>query len=301
MQRSRLLRTPAALAAATILTAMLAAACGGGGGNAASEGGVARPVRGGPVPGSTSAPSPAGGRVPHSGQAAVAQLPAQIIRTAEISLRVERGGVDAAIDRINTAVGTFGGFVESTSVRGTKVQFGRVVVRVPVDQFDPALHELESLGEVRGSSVSGRDVTAQFVDLDARLRNLRTQETVLRHLLARAPSVSATLRVQGPLSDVQLEIERLTGERNVLANRTELSTISLDLSEPGRRPPVVAPAEVSKPQLQKAWQAAIATFLGVLYGLIVALGVLIPLAIVGGIGFLIYRLIRARQRARIAA
>jgi hypothetical protein len=136
------------------------------------------------------------------------------------------------------------------------------------------------------------------VDLEARLRNLRTQESVLRRLLANAPTVNATLKVQNVLSGVQLGIEELTGQLAALSNQVDLSTIRLDLSEPGA--PATQEEGVEKPKLRLAFDTSIAAFLGVGYGLIVAVGVLIPLSILVLVGMPVFRAVRNRWRARTA-
>jgi Domain of unknown function (DUF4349) len=121
---------------------------------------------------------------------------------------------------------------------------------------------------------------------------------VLRSLLANAPTVNATLKVQRVLSDVQLGIEELTGQLDALSQQLGLSAIRLDLFEPGAAP--LQTEGVEKPKLRLAFDTSIAAFLGVVYGLIVAIGVLIPLSILVLAGLPVYRAVRKRWRARSA-
>src|SRR5206468_11266704 len=136
-----------------------------------------------------------------------------------------------------------------------------LTIRVPVASFEDAMHDLRGIGTVQRQSISGRDVTSQFVDLEARLRNFETQEKVLLGLLSKATTIAGTFRVQRTLSDVQLRIEELTGQRRVLSNRAELSTIDVELFEAGDSP-VVQTQEVAieKPQLSAAMTWAEAVF-----------------------------------------
>ena len=78
-----------------------------------------------------------------------------------------------------------------------------------------------------------------------------------------------------------------------------LSTIRLEISEPGATP--LTTEGVGKPKLRLALDTAVAAFLGVFYGLIVGIGVLIPLSILALTGLLVYRAIRTRVGARAAA
>jgi uncharacterized protein DUF4349 len=278
------------LAAVTALVALgfVATACGSGGGGTVS----------GEVGGdATRAAAPVAG--PVVGQAAA--LPAlqqRVIKRALLDLEVGSGTFEDALDRASVTAGRYGGYVETSSTRGVRVKSGRLVIRVPAINFERAVHALRALGQVQHQTVTGRDVTSRFVDLQARLRNLKTQESVLRRLLANAPTVTATLRVQRVLSDVQLGIEELTGQIDALSEQVDLSTIRLDLFEPGAAP--LQAEGVEKPKLRLAFDTAIAAFLGVIYGLVVAIGVLIPLSILAVACLPVYRAVRNRWRARAA-
>src|SRR5205807_10158843 len=127
---------------------------------------------------------------------------------------------------------------------------------------------------------SSRDVTSEFVDLGARLRNARAQEHVLLGILQGATTVSATLEVQRTLSDVQLQIEQLVGQQRALQNRAVLGTIVVDLFEAGKKKPPPAVATVCgtvNPRLAEAWDRAKSVFFGLLYCLVLCLGVAVQL------------------------
>jgi hypothetical protein len=141
--------------------------------------------------------------------------------------------------------------------------------------------DLTGLGTVQSRSVSGQDVTNQYVDLNARLRTWEAQEAVLLRLMKRATSVEATLRVQSNLQDVQFRIEQIKGQLRVLENQTELATIDVSMHEPGV---VIHPLQIhqadERPSLAEAWTKAVDGFLGVLYATVVGLGYLIPIALI---------------------
>jgi len=250
------------------------------------------------VTGTTGATGPSATGIGLEPLSAVPRIGQDIVKTARLTVEVRRGGFDDAFDRASVVAGTYGGFVESSSTQGVKSKSGSLTIRVPAASFEDAMHDLRGIGEVQRQSISGRDVTAQFVDLEARLRNFETQEKVLLGLLAKATTIEGTLRVQRTLSDVQLRIEELTGERRVLANRTELSTIDMDMFEAGAPPVVnVQTTVVEKPKLSEALTRAEAVFLGLIYGIVVGLAVVIPLSLLGLAGWFLVR----RYRARVAA
>jgi hypothetical protein len=287
-------------AVVTVLAAIaaLASACGANGSGGEGGGGVAAP------------PAARSNRVTGAGASVesitrahvvggVPALEPKVVKHGVLVVEVPKGSFDEAMDRASVTAGRYGGFVETSSTQGVKVRSGTLVIRVPSDRFERAVHDLRALGQVRGQTISGRDVTSRIVDLQARLRNLKTQEAVLRRLLAKAPTVKATLNVQRVLSDVQLGIEELTGQLDALGNQVDLSTIRLEISEPGATP--ITAQGVEKPKLRVAFDTAVAAFLAVIYGLTVGIGALIPVLLLAGIAFLAFRMIRERRRAAAAA
>lgn len=222
--------------------------------------------------GSSGDESASGSAVTSSRPLTAPDLGPNVIKTADIRLEVPRDGFRAAVqDAIATAEAR-GGFVLTSEVSGTKELRGSVVLRVPAESFEAALAELKDLGKIRSENITGQDVTEEFVDLDARLRNLEAQETVLLRLMDRATTVSGTIKVQRELSGIQLEIERLRGRLRFLQDQTSFSTLRVDLVQAGAVAPEPAGA------LTKAWRNARDTFVAVVSAVIVGAGFLIPVA-----------------------
>jgi len=184
----------------------------------------------------------------------------RIIRTADLSVEVPEGAFDEVWDRALKVADRFGGSVLTTS-RGSgdpereAVAFGELTIRVPSERFEEAAIAVRALGEVRSDQTSSQDVTEEYVDLTSRLRHLRAQEDALLTLMGRARSVQDILVVQRELANVQAEIERVTGRINFLDARTEFSTISLRLGEPGVFTLSKPPSE--GPSFAKAWETAL--------------------------------------------
>jgi hypothetical protein len=222
--------------------------------------------------------------------AGAVSLPAvgpRVIKTARLSVEVGRDGLpDAVQDVVGIAEGA-GGFVLSTELAGEGSGTGTVVVRVPAEEFEAALAAIGDLGDVARRTVSGEDVSEEFVDLEARLRNFEAQEAVLLRLMDRATTIGETIRVQRELTGVQLEIERIRGRLRFLEDRTSLGTITVGMREAGA-------AVASKTTLEKAFEQAGEAALTVISMLIVALGFAIPIAALGGIGVLAFKLVRPR-------
>ena len=218
--------------------------------------------------------------------AAAPDVRPSVIKTANLEVEVPSDAFGRSISDVGAIAARHGGYVVSTSVGGADARRGSTTIRVPAERFEQALGEIRALGEVRSETVSGQDVGQEFVDLEARLRNLQAQEAVLLRLYDEAATIQDTIRVQQEVSNVQLQIEEIRGRLNYLQDQTAFGTISVALAEEG----VAAPG-----LLERAWDAAIDGFVGVVAGAIVVLGYVLPFAIVAGLGFLIFRRVRRRE------
>jgi hypothetical protein len=213
-------------------------------------------------------------------------VPSAVIKTATLDLRVRHGQFGRAMDAANQIALRFGGYVSRSTSFGTKVHDGTLVMRVPAHAFNPARLAVEKLGRPTNEVVSGRDVTRQLVNLGARLGNLESQQRALRALMRRAVSVSDTIRVQGVLQGVELQMEEIQGELNYLHDRTSMSTISIAVHEAGARP---APPQHAT-AIWKAGARAADAATAVVSGVIVGAGYVIPIAILALLAVLIGRL-----------
>ena len=265
-----------------VVAGLLLAACGGGSdagdGDAAPDEGVEASQAG------DRADAPAGEEV--SAEVGAATLPGvgpSVIKTAEIGLEVERDGFEDALQEATAVASVEGGFVLSSSIEGREARRGSIVLRIPSDRFEAAMASLRDLGSVQRERVAGEDVGQEFVDLEARLRNLRAQEAVLLRLMDEAGSVTDTIRVQKELTDIQLEVERIRGRLRYLEDQTSFGTIAVSMAEAG----VAVPQEPSI--IAKAWERAAEGFLSVIGGLITALGVLAPIAVLALLGWVAIR------------
>jgi hypothetical protein len=223
-------------------------------------------------------------------RAALVRELARVIRTAEIGLVIPPDSFDERFANAVDIASAQEGFVSTST---TRERAGSVTMRVPAANFAATLRSLRELGEVEVQSIQGRDVTAEYVDLRARLRIAKSRRAVLLRLMDRAVSIEQTIRVQNALDETQLRIEELQGQVRFLDDRTSLATIRLNLREEG----VEAAAEIETPSIPNAFERSFAGFVGVIAGVVVGLGYLIPLV---GIGLLAWLVISRVRRHRTA-
>jgi hypothetical protein len=245
-----------------------------------------------PAPGPAVAPS----------LAAADQAGAKVVKSATLRVEVGKNRFQSSFERAASIAAGHGGYLASSSAATVddKASEGTITVRVPADQFENARRDLSGLGKVEHQEISGQDVTAQLVDYDARIRSLQAQEEALSTLLAKARSVGEVLEVQGQLFNVRQQIEQLQAERANLDAQAEMSTINLTIFEPGaaltKRGGEPEPATGLARSWARAWDGAIA----VVGGTVIVIGYLVPLALLGLIGWGVWRLATRRRRPTAA-
>ena len=252
---------------------------------AEGAGGIA--TTGGAVRAADDAGAGGGGATTSAGGA----LPLErVVRTADIRLRV-RGDVAAAADRAAVLASSLGGFVTSSSTSsGGRAPTAELTLRVPAARFDDARARLGRLGRVESTELAGEDVGGQLVDLDARLRSLRAEETALDALLARAGDIGQILQVRDRLTGVRTQVEQLAGQQAALQDRAALATIHVSMRRLG------APADSSEEGsgFGDSVETAADAFVAVVGGMAIVLGVLLPFAALALLAWPVVRLVRRR-------
>ena len=158
---------------------------------------------------------------------------AKVIRNGSLTLVV--ASPTSAVEDIQLIIaGIPGAFIATADVRQAgDLQPTVLTLRVPAAEFDRAMAALRGLAqEVLAEQVTARDVTEEYSDLDARLRNLQAAETQLLALVEQTDNVEDLLKVEQRLAEVRGEIEQLQGRLNVLENRIALATINVLLHAP---------------------------------------------------------------------
>ena len=213
----------------------------------------------------------------------------QVIANANISLVV--ADTATALTGIEQVVSDLGGYVADMDLAkggydDSEFLRGSITLRVPATSLEDALELLQALAtDINYLNVNRQDVTDQYSDLDARLRNLRATETELLALLTEVrerpnSKVEDILAVHRSLTQIREEIETLQGRKNLLDNQIGFSTIWVELiPDSVFRPIVEEPWSASGP-MRNALRALVATLQGLLTALIWAVLYLAPLLLV---------------------
>lgn len=168
-----------------------------------------------------------------------------IVRTGEMSLVVE--DVTQVSNEIAQLAARFDGYVVSSSISGEEEDMrGWISIRVADEKFDQALAELRNLAvRVKSESTNSEDVTEEYIDLEARLKNAEATEQQYLALLEKATDVEDILRIYESLSRVRQEIEQIKGRMQYLERTSSMSLISVSLE----------PQATAKPLVRAGWSA----------------------------------------------
>ena len=156
----------------------------------------------------------------------------KVIKTANIDMEVD--SILTAIPAIENITKRLEGIIlnSSSSEDPTGAKYGYISVKVPVDTFNQARADIKEVGVfIRNENTNARDVTEEFIDIEAQLINLRAQENSYRTLLNRATKIEDILTITNSLTNVRTQIERIEGRRRFLEGQTDFSTINVSLSE----------------------------------------------------------------------
>jgi len=172
-----------------------------------------------------------------------------VIRNADMDIVV--ADPKQAADDIARMAEQMGGYVVSANVHtrrsadDVEMLYGHIMVRVPAEKFDEAVEQIGNMAErIDRKEITGQDVTAEYVDLESRLKNLEATEAQLQRIMNEAVSTEDVLSVYQELSRVRGEIEQVKGRMKYLRDSARMSAISVNLT----------PSEAAKPFTIGGWQ-----------------------------------------------
>lgn len=151
---------------------------------------------------------------------------------------IQNGAMDLVVsrpsevlERIRQLADAATGFTVTSESRGAdENQSASVTIRVPQLKFKEVHEAIRKMGiRVDGEHFEAQDVTKQYVDQAARLRNLRAQEAQYLGILKQAKNVKDTLEVSDKLNSVRGEIERQQAEFETLSKQVETVALTISL------------------------------------------------------------------------
>jgi hypothetical protein len=153
----------------------------------------------------------------------------KVLRSAALELEVKSPA--ECVEKVRALADRLGGALEKSQLTGDPYNNeGAITIRVPVSSFEEARVEIRKLAvRIANDTTEAVDVTRDYVDKEARLRNLRASESQYLAILKRAGNVKDTLEASAKLNEVRGEIEQQQAEFTVLSRQVETVVIAVSL------------------------------------------------------------------------
>lgn len=217
------------------------------------------------------------------------------------SLDLETKTYPDARDALLAALSKAGGYVESneeggSAERGTR--WSRMTLRVPADRYAAFLTDASGVGNLVNKQEQMSDITASYVDVQARLDSLETQRTRLTELMEQAQNLTDLLEIQQQLSEVEYQIESYTAQMRAMDDQVDYCTVEVYLNEVDSLT-VVEPTFLER--IEEAFVSSWVDFGDFCQNLAVALVYWLPALLVLAVILVIVLLAARRSRARMRA
>ena len=223
----------------------------------------------------------------------------KIESTGTVSVSVANGHLHSALNTLSSLVIDDHGFVDSSQAstgsrtHGTFTS-GTIVLEVPQASFSHLVSQVEKVGRTTSVVTNSDDVTAQYVNLQARIHALKVSLNQYLTIMTRATSISGILAVQNQIDQIQSQIEQDQGQLNVLNHQTTYASLTVKVATPAHH---AAPTRRSG--IDKAWHDSVSGFVSGFEWVIRLAGpvlfVLLALAVLSTLATLSWRTIRRRR------
>lgn len=237
-------------------------------------------------------------------QANNAAVERKIIKNAELVFEVS--APEEYQRKISSIAEAKGGYVvssDSSQQGGSETRppynIVKIVLRVPSAKFDETVNEIKAsgVGTAKQEKITGRDVTEEFIDVEARLRSMKAEEAQILEVLKRANTINDILTVRQQLASIRQQIESLEGRLRYLQNQTSFSTVTVTLQQPGTY--VVSPTGFFY-RLKNAMGDGLNAAAEVVLFLVRAVLALLPLGVIVAIPtFFLVRYFKRRRRNEV--
>ena len=160
----------------------------------------------------------------------------KIVYTADVSVQTET--FDESYRALIDSVKKYDGYVASSNVYGGYFEndyyytsSANVSLRIPSERYTEFMQKASDFGTITSCYEYTDDITSTYIDMEARLKSLTTQETRLLELLETAETVADIITIESKLSDIRYQVESYTAQLKTYDNMVAYSTVSVYLQE----------------------------------------------------------------------
>ena len=154
----------------------------------------------------------------------------KIIKDGSMEIRVKK--LEQGKMQIDSLVKRFQGYYAEETFNNQDYSHDFTLkIRIPSEKFELFIAQAESaIGELVFKSVTSRDVTEEFIDLETRLKNKKNYLNRYGELLKQAKSVKDILEIEERTRVIEEEIESTEGRLKYLNNQVDFSTLELRIT-----------------------------------------------------------------------
>ena len=232
--------------------------------------------------------------------------PEKIIYSADAT--VETTEFDKSIAALEQLLADCGGFVESSSVNGNNYydsargnisrRTANYTLRIPSAKFSGVMNSLEKLGNVPYTYMYTENVTAQYYDVEARMKAYQKQEARLLEMMDLAETVEDIITIEDKLTDVRYRIDSLQSSLNNWDRRVAYSTLNLTVKEVQVYTPETVTRVTYGERLAKAFKDSLTGTAEFFKDLLVFLVSILPALVILAVLFFVCRPLIKKLRAR---
>ena len=173
-----------------------------------------------------------------------ASATADTIRQESGQKLIRRVNIDAETEDLETLLGeltkqitVLDGYIvnqelyNGSSYASYRSRSANLTIRIPADKLDAFIGQVKDVSNVVSYNESQEDVTLTYVSTESRIKALETEQARLLELLGQAQNMSDLLEIEARLTDVRYELENVTSQLLVLANKVDYATVRLYISQ----------------------------------------------------------------------
>ena len=221
----------------------------------------------------------------------------------DVTYGVEVGDITKGINDVVALSDRHGGqiYERSINIADDRSSSASFVIKLPPDQVEAAIADLNSIGIRRTASQGTEDVTSQVVDIDARLVTAQASLDRVRKLLESATDLGQVLSLESQLTERETLVEQYTAMKRALSDRVSLATLRVQLSlTPEPLKETVTKKDSTKPTIGKAFQTGWNGFLKALAAILIFIGYTAPYLVMAAVGVAVLIPFNRRRQALVA-
>ena len=169
------------------------------------------------------------------GASANVQTGQKLIRKVNIDAETE--DLETLLGSLTSQISSLDGYIEKqelyngSSYASYRHRSANLTIRIPAENLDSFIGQVKDVSNVVSYNESQDDVTLTYVSTESRIKALETEQERLLELLSKAENMSDLLEIEARLTDVRYELENVTSQLLVLANKVDYATVYLYISQ----------------------------------------------------------------------